>query len=382
MSTIGKNAFEKSLARLEGLAKSQLFHTASDSNPGQWAGTAASDEDSMGDSIDENGTDYSGVKKSLADKVSKSKALTPAEVAIVKGQNPLKLIGAKIAKGQSLTSAENWAIKGGRKYFVKSDAMANSPKEDGAGEENKDARNVPDQNVADKADGKVNAEKGMGGMPGAGGMPQQQPGMAMKGHDDGDDDDDDKKPWEKSLANAARLQPNLSKGIEMSPILHEFVVAMGHALEGQSAKVVKSLAPIVSRIESLEKSLANLSGDQGEFNKSIAEAIVGIGQHLAGGADVAAAQASGPAYGPKAQLRAVQSGPAQGVAPIAKSFGGPGGLESGEFAMQKAQVVDVMYDMVKSNKLNSLDVIKYEATGQLSPQVHQAVLAHAQGGGR
>ena len=375
MSTIAKNEFEKSLARLEGLAKGQLFHTPSDSQPSEWAGSAPIDEDSMGDEIDENGTDYEGVKKSLAQKVAKSKALTPAEVAIVKGQSPLALIGEKISKGKKLTSAERWAIKGGRELFK-------SAKQDGVGEENKEARDVPDGNVADKDDGKINAEvgmskgygkakhgKGMPGMPMAG----QPMKMGMDGDEDEEHDEDEKA--EKSLHGAARRQPNLSKGIEMSPILHEFVVAMGHALQGQETRVVKSiaksLAPIFARIDAVEKSLA----DQGEFNKSLAEAVVGIGQHVAGGAEVATVAASGPVSAPRSQMRAA-------VTPIAKSFAGPGGLESGDSALAKSQIVDTMYEMVKSNKLNSLELVKFESTGQLSPNVQQAVLAFAQGGGR
>lgn len=365
MSTIAKNEFEKSLARLEGMAKSQLFHTPNDSDPREWAGSKLyEDEDENHDGIDENGTDYEGVKKSLARKVAMSKALTPAEVAIVKGHNPMKLIGEKIAKGGTLTKAETWAIKGGRKLF-KSDGMANSPKKDGAAEENKDARDVPDQNVADKADGKI--------------LPDAAKGF---GKDDGDDDEDDKKPWEKSLAGAARTQPNLSKGIEMSPILHEFVVAIGHALEGQESRVVKSLAkslaPIIARLDSVEKSFA----DQGEFNKSLAEAVVGIGQHVSGTADVAGAASGLPTGAPKSQLRSVSGGQQGQLNTINKSFNGPGGLESGELAMAKSQVVDAMYEMVKAQKLNPLELVKFESTGQLNPQVQQAVLAFAQGGGR
>lgn len=362
MSTVAKNEFEKSLARLEGLAKGQLFHTASDSALGSWAGSATTDEDSMGDEIDENGTDYDGVKKSLARKVAKSKALTPAEVAIVKGQNPLSLIGTKVSKGQKLTQAERWAIKGGLSLF-KSDEMANSPKQDGAAEDNKTARNVPALNVADKNSGKEKAE-------------------ASKAMPDDDDDDDDKKkfPFDKSLAGAAQAQPNLSKGIEMSPILHEFVVAMGHALEGQESRVVKSLAhalsPVLARIESIEKSFA----DQGDFNKSLAEAVVGIGQHISGSAELANANNSLPVGAPKSQLRSMNN--QQGVTAINKAFNGPGGLESGEFAMSKSKIVDTMVDMVKSQKLNQLELVKFESTGQLNPSVQDAIMTFARSGGR
>jgi hypothetical protein len=141
--------------------------------------------------------------------------------------------------------------------------------------------------------------------------------------------------------------------------------------------IAKSLATIAARVEGIEKSFA----DQGEFNKSLADAVVGIGQHVAGGAELAGASNSLPAGAPKSQLRAVQGTTGQ-LTQINKSFNGPGGLESGELAMAKSQVVDAMYEMVKAQKLNPLELVKFESTGQLNPQVQQAVLTFAQGGGR
>src|SRR5574339_119269 len=98
-----KDKFNSALGRLQDMAKSQLFHTGSDSNPGTWAGSPQSDLNDHEDGIDENGTDYNGVKKALAMKVEKCLALTPAEVMIIKGQDPRKVIAEKISKGQKLT---------------------------------------------------------------------------------------------------------------------------------------------------------------------------------------------------------------------------------------------------------------------------------------
>src|SRR5690348_9682701 len=111
--SVDKAKFNSALARLESMSKGQLYHTGSDSNPGTWAGTSQEDLNEHDDGIDANGTDYDGVKKALARKVEKSQALTPAEVAIVKGQDPRKLIAEKVSKGEALTPAETWAIKGG-----------------------------------------------------------------------------------------------------------------------------------------------------------------------------------------------------------------------------------------------------------------------------
>lgn len=381
MSTVAKTEFEKSLARLEGLTKSQLFHTPSNSDPQTWAGSKLyDDEDEHNDGISENGTDYDGVKKALAAKVAIPAKLTKAEVAIIKGQNPYPHIKAKLAKGKGLTAAERWVAKGlGLKIFsqfAKSEGMDTSPKKDGAGEENKTAREVPQLNVADKKDGKI--------------IDDVDPATKAMHHDDGDDDDDDHEMEEahKSLAGAVRRQPDLSKGIEMSPILHQFAVAMGQALEGQEKRVIKSiitaLTPIFSRVEAVEKSIAGFAAGQDEFNKSIGEAVVGIGSQIAGAGEVANANNSLPAGPPRSQLRSISGGQngAPGVSAIAKSFGGPGGLEDGDGAMAKSQIVNVMTDMVKGGKLNPLEVVKYESTGELTPAVQQAVLTFAQGGGR
>lgn len=368
MSTVPKDEFQKSLARLEGLAKSQLFHTPSDSNPGTWAGTAETDEDSMDDGIQENGTDYDGVKKALGAKVQKSKALTPAEVAIVKGQNPYGHIKAKIAKGEGLTGAERWVTKGlGRKVFANfAKGMENTPSKDGAAEENKTARNVPDNTVANKDDGKED--------------PEADPGTTTKGMHGGDCKCG--KCMGKSLMGAASQQPDLAKGIEMSPVLHQFAVAMGQALEGAVQRiqdnVVKALAPIVGDNAAIKKALAEKINIDGEFQKGLAEAVVGIGQQLAGGAEVVASQQHLPAGGPRSQMRAIQGGGGNGQPTVMqKSFAGPGGLDVGEGAMAKSQIVNVMTDMVKSGKLNATEVIKYESTNELNPQVSAAVLAWA-----
>lgn len=384
MSKIATPEFQKSLARLDGLVKSQLFHTPSDSEPDTWAGTGHEDEDSMGDMIEENGTDYNGVKKALAAKVAVPAKLSKAEVAIIKGQDPYPFIKAKLAKGKALTAAERWVSKGlGRKVFAQflaKSGMDNSPKQDGAGVENKDARNVPKLNVADKDDGKENAEA------------DPHSGKSMHGKNYGKscdhDEDDSCEKCEKSLASAARSQKNLSKAIDMSPVIQEMVVALGHALEGQSVHVVKSvtaqLAPLIARIDSVEKSLAAFTANQTEFNKGFGETLIGIGEHVAGGSEVAAAAASQPAHGPRSNMRVMKGGAdqTQGIQPLNKSFNGPGGLESGEGAMAKSQLVNVMADMVQKGLLNPLDVVKFESTGELSQGTHEKIAAYSSGGGR
>jgi hypothetical protein len=361
MSTMNRDEFHAALGRLESLAKGQLYHTPSDSNPGTWAGSSQEDQNEHEDGIDENGTDYAGVKKALAAKVAKSKALTPAEVAIVKGQDPRKLISDKISKGESLTAAEGWAVKGGVAKMGINIGPAvkkgnDGPEKAGVPGEDKDAGSVPDSNA-------------------------------------GDDDEEIEPDAKKSLAGAIGSTQNLKKGIEMSPILAEFARAMGVALEGVEARTASrisksfagALAPVVARIEMVEKSVSGLVSDQSSFNKSFAEAMVGIGQQLAGGAEVASAAASAPAGAPKSHLRAISGGqgggaPA-GVQAVQKSFG-PGGLDVSGDQFAKSQITDAMIDLVKGGKLNQLDVVKFETSGEMNPAVRNMVVGHLSAGAR
>lgn len=344
MTTIVKSDFHAALQNLENMAKAQgatqLYHTASDSDPGSHAGTSTSDyQDENQDGIDENGTDYTGVKKALAMKVEKSQALTPAEVAIVKGTDPRPFIAAKISKGDKLTAAESWVTKGGYdKMMAKGTAKPGSA---GTPGEQKDAGSVPETNAGD--------------------------------NNDGDIEEDAKK----SLASGIAASKELKKGLEMSGILAEFARAMGSALEGTEARVaqkvakslVTALAPVFDRIAAVENTMNKSFANQGEFNKGFADTLVGIGQHVAGNSDIAAAQASQAAAAPKSQFRT------QNVQVVAKSFG-PGGLPNGQDALNKSQISDVMFELVKSNKLNQLDLIKFETTGEIAPAVQSMVLAH------
>lgn len=351
MSAIVKEDFEKSLQRLENLAKSQLFHTASDSEPGSWAGSSPEDEDSMDDMIQDNGTDYDGVKKALAAKAQKGVALTKAEAAMLSGGNPFKAISKKVSKGQKLTKAESWALKNmnaimpaGAPAVAKSDAK---PSEDAQ---------VP------------------GSTKGADSAVETHAGSAKN-------EDDTQAEAQKSLGGAIEKSQAIQNGIELSPFLAEFVHAVDLALRGNEKKISKSiaqaLAPLAARLDQLEKSHAANTAKDDEFKKGLAEAVVGIGNQVSGTAALANEAASQPARAPKAQLRSVQGG--QGVQAVQKSFGGEGGVNEG---LAKSQALAVMTDLVKSNQLSPLEVIKYETTGEMSPQVQQRVFAAVNGGSR
>lgn len=362
MSTINKNAFHAALTNLENMAKAQgatqLHHTSSDSNPGSHAGTNTNDyQDEHTDGIDDNGTDYDGVKEALGQKVEKSQALTQAEVAIIKGQDPRPFIAEKVSKGESLTAAESWVVKGGydkmKKMGMGSDLeMANKgadkPTSAGTPGEAKDSNSVPDSHAGESEQDEIE-------------------------HD-----------AKKSLGGAVAQSQTLRKGLELSAFLTEFTRAMGEALQGTEARTAQrvsksvsaAITPIVERVAKLEQDVAKSFANQEEFNKGLGQTVVGIGQQIVGRSEVEAANAHAPVGAPKSQLRAAP----QGVQAVEKSFG-PGGLPNGSQALAKSQAIDAMSELVQKGQLDSLEVCKFEMTGEISPQVQQLVMAHISGQG-
>jgi len=339
MSLINKDVFNKSLARLEQMTvnKSQLFHTGSDSQPGSWAGTTPEQEsDESANTVDENGTDYASVKKSLEAKVSKGGKLTDAENAIVKGENPLKFIADKISKGLQLTKAESWAVKGGMGMFG---AGAKAPVMKATSEDIQDeVSEAGDEAGKNRAFSKI----------------------------------------DKSLPAQVKANETLRKSIEMSPFLYELVNAIGAALEGPTtatASVVKSLNGLVDKIAHLEKVQNDNWRLQGEFNKSLGEAVVGLGQAASATADLASQAVSAPARGP---MSVVKGGRGQnGV--IQKSFTGDDQGQGGLGNIEKSQLTAVLLDLHKSGHVTDNDVIKYESTGQVSDPVIAKARAYLAG---
>lgn len=357
-----KAQFHNALNRLETMAKggaTQLHHTSSDSNPGSWPGGAQSDQNEHEDGIDDNGTDYNGVRKSLALKIENSEALTPAEVAISKGlvEDAGGFIQHKINSKETLTPVENWFFRGGW------------------------------NEVAEIAKGVEGANKNSSPKPSPAGAPGEDDDAASVGSTHGGEKEssvegDAKKSFAEEVANSETLQ----QGFELSPFLYEFTRAHAEGLDGIEARISKNIydmiAPLYEHIEYLETELGKSIKDQGEFNKAFGETIVGIGQHVAGNADVQQQQAQMPAGPPKSQLRAIPGGLQeqqsipQGIQPVAKSFD-LGGLDVGENALNKTQIVNAMVELVKAGKLNALDVSKFEMTGEIAPQVENMVKSFA-----
>lgn len=348
MSKLTKDEFHKSLERLQNLAKgTQLHHTPSNSNPGTWPGGAQSEQNEHDDGIGDDGTDYKGVKKSLAEKVRKSQALTQAEVAIAEGRNPLPIIGEKVSKGQALTPAEQWALKS----------------------------NYQGGDMA-KATGKAKPGSGKD-------TPGEQDSATSVEHTNAGSTEDEIEPdAKKSFNNAVNGSLSMQQGLELSPFLYEFTRAHGEALGSYERRVIKSVSEVVSklndRIDQLEKSISHHFENQGEFNKSMAEAVVGIGEMAGASADVSLEKAQQPDRGPKSNF-APQSANGQsqgGVQVVEKSHNGPGGLD---MDLSKSQIVNAMTDMVSKSQLSHLEVLKFEHTGQLAPEVRTKVVSYLNG---
>ncbi|MCF6205365.1 MAG: hypothetical protein L3J47_00530 [Sulfurovum sp.] len=334
MSNLKSGEFLKSLNSLQSFAKgSQLFHTGADSDPKAWPGGAQRPLDELGSDIgiNDNGTDYDGVRQSLAGKIKKSQALTPAEVAIAEGSNPLPAIQAKISKGMQLTPAEDWAIKGGfdaasGKYLSKASTVP-IDKPGPSGEED-DAKSVPASNA---------------------------------GGEEEDVEPDAKKSLDQAIGRSLELQ----KGFDTAPVLYEFANAIGHALNGSEDRVVKSLSDALSsltaRIGDIEKSQQAAAAAQDTFNKSLAGAVVGIGESVSVSADESARQARMPVGPPMSQLGAAPS-------PMAKSQPIGGGMQ-----FSKAAVSEALFELAKSGHVKALEVSKHEVTGNISPESMQKV---------
>lgn len=323
-ATIQRESFYKSLAKLEGMAKSQIC-TGPNSEVKTWPGGESTDVPGDGpgaDKIKEDGTDYNerggkAVRKSIREKVKKGMALSVEELALLKS----------------------------------------------------------DIEAAEKAGPMGGGAAGMGKPP--------MPGMGKaKQDDDDDDDDDDKKdekdgkggpPWMgKSFEAAAQQSETIQKGVEVSEFLAELAKAIGAGLEGIEARVQ---AHVQEMGQQLFGTLSSFAGEQGEFNKSLAEAVANIGYGVAGSIEQVEQVAQMPANGPKGQMRVVQGGGQQGQGFVNKSFG-PG---EGE-ALNKSQVLDVMQDMLEKGQVTPLDIIKFDTTGELRPDLGPKILAKARQG--
>jgi len=335
--TIPGEQFFKSLGALEAMAKgsdpqpapegddmnkAQLFHTPRNSEPaaGGWPGGKKHGiGDGWDDSIGKDGTDYQAARKAIMEKIGKGIGLAPEELAILKGD-----IEATISKGEG-------------------------------------------QEV-----------EGRDPTPGPKG--EARPGLPFN---KSNNDDEDKPAAEerdkacKSLEAMQQESDTVQKGIEISPFLAEFAAAFGARMDtiekSLDGRIVEATNFMLEQVGSY---LDARFDEQGDFNKSLADAVVNIGHGVAGNIEQVQQVAEAPAGPPKSQLQVLQGGQGQpGV--LQKSFDGPGGE-----SLTKSQIQDALVDMVTKGQVNALEVSKFDMTNDLRPDLHEAVLKHIQAAGQ
>jgi len=153
----------------------------------------------------------------------------------------------------------------------------------------------------------------------------------------------------------------LQKAIEMSPFLAEFAKAFDQRMAMMEARTDEQIVKAANQmLENMGEYLESRFAHQGEFNKSLAEVVAGIGHGLSANIQQTAEMAQAPASAPKSAFRTIDGG----AKPIEKSFGGPQGE-----SLTKSQVLGAMSDMVEKGNLNPLEVVKYESTNQIRPDL-------------
>jgi hypothetical protein len=350
--TIPGADFFKSLGRLEALAgkggtadskpedmnKAQLFHTPSNSEKTSWAGGDKSEiGNKWSDSIGEDGTDYHPARKAIAEKTLKGIALSPEEISILKGDLEA--------------------------------AMKDKKEEDDDDDKKKSFLNI---GGSEGGKDEKSMGKAAGAMPGVGAGAAGGK-MAFKAQKDDDDkpaaEEKDKSMCNKSFNGAVQQSETIQKGLELSEFLTDLVKAFGAGLEGVEGRTTSLMEQAANSILSqLGGYLDARFSEQAQFNKSLAEAIVNIGHGVAGNIEQISQVAQAPAGPPKSQFRA-------GVQAVEKSFAGPKGE-----AIDKAQKLDAMVDLVEKGRLNAIEVCKFETTGQLRPDVDSLVVNYIKGG--
>lgn len=316
---ISEQEFFKSLERLEGLAKGQIC-TGPNSEVSSWAGTNKQSVPQTGEGVgaDQDGDyDKGKARKSIADKVMKGQPLNEQEVA---------LLNSDLSKAEPFQGRE-------------------SKEEEEAEEKEREKKGGKDEKE-DKDD-----KGGDTSLAGMFGKSQQAP-----------------QDMGKSFAQTVQENDTLQKGIEVSDFLLEMTKSFALGLENISRRLE---AHVDSRF-------GQFASEQGDFNKSLAEAVANIGYGVGALSKSVDDAGNQPAGAPKSQLRAVPGGAApaapQGVQALSKGQGNP--LEG----ITKSQVLDAMTTMMEKGQCAPLDVVKFETTGDLNPAIRDQIAKSLSGG--
>lgn len=244
-----------------------------------------------------------------------------------------KSIAEKVMKGQPLSADEYALLKSDLDGINKSQ----DKDEDDKGGKDRDAKGEKpgedDEDEDEKDEGK--------------GPPM--PPMAFGGKEMG-----------KSMAQAAQENETIQKGIEVSDFLMELTKSFALGLESVVARVMNHV----------DQRLGQFATEQGDFNKALGEAVVNIGHGLGAVNKSVETTGNAPAAGPKSQMRAIPGG----VQPLQKGMGNP--MEG----LTKAQILDTMTGMMEKGQCSTLDVVKFETTGDLNPAIRDQLVKSLSGG--
>ncbi len=232
------------------------------------------------------------------------------------GRGVMKSIMAKVAKGLALSGVEKAILKA----FSEDDKAMD--KAFGA--------------VADADDDKDDKDK-------------ENPFKAKKAMDK----EDDKDEVAKSLSDLAKGNPTLEAGFEMTDFLKEMVDTISKSQSNLEARIARH---VDARIGSLVT-----------MNKSLGDALAGVGDATVYTANKISQFENGPARGVKSVVQAAE--------PVSK--GGFGGGQTGLEGLSKSQIADCLANLMMSKSYNvtAQDVLKFESTGNLTPALRDAVVA-------
>lgn len=222
----------------------QVFHTASNSDPSGWAGSSWAGVD-WSDSIGPDGTDYKSAGAAMR-----------------------KSVLAKIENGQALTKGErNFVAKGGIEIFSK----GFDPK--------MFAKKGDDEDEDDKKDKKSDVKKS------ADHCDEEEDKKLIKEELAKDKKSEVKKSFmDHSADNAA-----VSSGFEVSEFLAGFAEVMHKSLSSMEQRMTDRVLTSISRS----------SADQGDVSKSMAEALANLGEVLVAQAQRIEQVESGASRAPK-----------------------------------------------------------------------------------
>lgn len=175
------------------------------------------------------------------------------------------------------------------------------------------------------------------------------------------DDKDDDKDMNKSLVEIAREDEEMNKGFEVSDYLGAQVDVLSKALDCVEARIVDRVAGM----------LASQTESSQEFNVGLSKALVRMAESQAAQGQRIDQVETAPARGPLST---------QNVQAVQKSFGNGGPAQ--EQAVEPALIKGALEQLMITQKVKPLDVIKYDSTGEISPANMQMVKSLVNGAGQ